>query len=344
MYGTIPNMEPVSNDLQETGTVLPSLPFKYERTSDPDIAQFSERRISPVRVVGGQENEPRSDEAILERVRKDREARDWFTEEYWRVKGEPHEQVEFEIDDKNITLYNWNNEASIDEQHIKRLESAILQLVSHFPNALDKIRYILIDDKNDRSAFGDSQKYPFNGEALPQWNAFRFLARGLSLEPHRISSATNIEGTFVHEASHLNQGDFEGEWVKKNKKWEYCIDHPEEWELRLPPDGEAKKWFNKQTGEMAPQSMFPLQPEECVTYYSKLSPDEDICESVVAYIYDPELLKRVSPDKFSILENKDAKRALPQVTAKKIPSDEIKLPEIKPETVYYYIREPEATS
>lgn len=83
----------------------------------------------------------------------------------------------------------------------------------------------------------------------------------------------------------------------------------------------------------------PLQSQECVTDYAKITIDEDVCESMVAYLYDPELLKRVSPTKYDILRRHDAKGEIPKVTVSRVPREEIKLPEVKPQTVKYFVRE-----
>lgn len=92
---------------------------------------------------------------------------------------------------------------------------------------------------------------------------------------------------------------------------------------------------------MSPQGLFPLQPDSCVNFYARQNMGEDIAESMVAYIYDPDFLKTISPEKFTILERHDANNPRQEVTAQRVPKDEIKLPEVKPELVYYYIKEPE---
>ncbi len=91
---------------------------------------------------------------------------------------------------------------------------------------------------------------------------------------------------------------------------------------------------------MALVGEYPLQPEECVTEYATHNIDDDVCESVVAYLFDPELLKRVSPTKYSIIESLDQGGLPSEVTATRVPKDQIKLPEIKPEVILYYIVEP----
>ncbi len=318
---------------------LPALPFKYERTLVPDQAAYREWRVSPVSIVGVP-NEPRTDQEIIEMIKREREGRDWFTSEYWRNKGIPEEQVEFQVNGQAITVYNWNKDKPFTDEHIQKAQRAFQELASRFPQITDQMRWILIDDKQEASAFGDPEKYPLNGYALRGWGAFRLLPRGMDLIPHRITKASNFEGTLVHESTHLIQQQFEPEWSDRFK-WDYCSDHEDEWEMRPTPDGTAKRWFDKKTGEMAPQAQFPLQPDQCITDYAKQNIGEDICDSIVAYVYDPNLLEGVSPDKSRIFQKHDAKQPLPITTSRRVTREEIELPEVKEETVYYFVQEPE---
>lgn len=335
METSIDPIEAISLKLEQP----PYLPFKYERTLVPDQATYKEWRVSPVSIVGIP-NRPRTDQEIIEMIKREREGKDWFTSEYWRKKGLPEEQIEFQLNGQAIIVYNWNKDELFTDEHIQKTQKTFQELASRFPQITDQIRWILIDDKQETSAFGDPEKYPYNGFAMREWGAFRLLPRGMKLTPHRVARASNFEGTLVHESTHLIQQQFEPEWGEKFK-WDYCYDHQDEWEVRPTPDGTTKRWFSKQTGEMSPQGQFPLQPDQCVTYYAKQSMGEDICDSIVAYIYDPDLLQGVSPDKSDIFQKHDAKRTLLRTTSRRIAKEEIKLPEIKEETVYYYIQEPE---
>lgn len=157
--------------------------------------------------------------------------------------------------------------------------------------------------------------------------------------PHRIQAVSNFEGTIAHETTHLIDNEFLAEW--ENFKWKDCMDFPNEWEVKKTPDGTKKRFFNRQTGEMSPQGKFPVQAEQCVTDYGKQTMREDIAESMVAYLFDPELLKKFSEKKYNILQNHDANKTTLEILVNKIPKDQIKLPEIKPEIVYYYIQEPD---
>ena len=330
-------LEPNELSANEPKEQIPPLPYTYVRTEDPNQAQFTEVRVIPSDV--GKKKELKTDTQVIESVKSKKESKEWYFYEYWRKKGVPKEQLELQVGEKQITIYNFSQEKPFTEEHIDRAQRVFEELASRFPQLVDQIRWVLIDDIAHASAFGDPEKYPFNGDAMREWHAFRLLPRGMKLTPHRVQATSNFEGTFAHELTHLIDSDFEHEWGGKFK-WAYCIDYPDDWERKPPPDGLDQRFFNKQTGEMYPQGQFPLQPDQCITYYAKLSMEEDICESMVAYIYDPELLKKVSPDKFDILSKHDVKQPKPQVSIKRIPREEIRLPEVKPETVYYYIKEP----
>lgn len=223
-------MEIATNDLgSKTATKeqLPPLPFKYERTHAPEQAAYRERRVS-LMSFEGVPNEPKTDQEIIEMIKRKREEKDWFTSEDWRGKGLPEEQIEFQVNGKSITVYNWNKEKPFTDEHIQRAQKAFQELASRFPQITDQIRWVLIDNKQEASAFGDPEKYPVNGHVMRGRGAFQLLPRGMELMPHRVAKASNFEGTFVHESTHLIEQEFKPEW-KQQFKWEQCIDHKDEW-------------------------------------------------------------------------------------------------------------------
>lgn len=329
--------QPTSPDIINVKTTLPPLPFVYERTNNPGQADYKEWRVSPV-IIGGRRDKPRTDEEIAERVKEQRKDREWFTSDYWREKGIPVEQIEFTINGRRVAIYNYCEEKLFTDGHVTGMTRVFEEFASRFPQILQQISWVLINNNQLPSAFGDPDKYPTNGMANPyDRREFRLFPRGMELFPFRIPSVSNFEGVLTHELTHLIQDEFQEEWLEKFQ-WQFCIDHPD-WEWKTTPDGASTRLFHKKTGEMAPNSAFPLQPDSCVTDYAKIDWNEDVCESMVAYIYDPKLLKRIAPDKFDILQNHDARRPKPNISAQRVPKDQIKLPEIKQETVYYYIEE-----
>ncbi len=326
--------EIIESEDSENKEKLPPLPFEYEKTDDPKKADYREWRVSPV-VIGKEENQPKSDKEIIESIKRQHEAREWYTSGYWREKGLPLEQLDITIDNHPITIYNYNGERPLTEVHVTKAVSSLERVARSFPRILDKIRWILVENKQPPSLLGEENIYPTNGKAMEEKKAFYFTPRGMELTPHRIEKASNFEGTLVHELGHLIQDELEEEWSKEFG-WEYCWEDEERWEIKQTESGQ-QRFFNKETGEIAPHGQYPLQPDQCVTGYARQNMAEDICESLVAYFFDPERLKEISPQKFAILERYNAGRDEIEVLMAK--RREVELPEIKPQTITYYVEE-----
>ncbi|MFA4827140.1 MAG: hypothetical protein WC596_02705 [Candidatus Shapirobacteria bacterium] len=319
--------------------LLPPLPFTYQRTENPDTAEYQEYRISPIHFHSAPKNEPYTDEQIVDTIRQKKINASWFTSEYWRQKGTPQEQIEITVNNQPITIYNYNSEKPLTDEHLKQAQNVFQEMTSRFPQSVAQLRWILIDNVQEPSTYGDPENYPLHGYALERWKAFKFYPKGMEVSPFRIPATSKFSGVFTHELTHLIQSKFLPEW-DNNFQWERSQDHQDQWELRPTPDGTTRKWFNKLTDEMSPQGEYPLQPEQCVTHYSQINSAEDLCESMVAYIFDPEYLKTTSPKKYEILSRHDVKQEKPEVLIRRIHKGEISLPKIEPQTVLYYIQEP----
>lgn len=321
--------------------ILPSLPFTYLKTEDVSKATFTKPRIPPlIKVEDKTESSliAKTDQEILSEIKKENESKNWFTQEYWRKKGMPLEQIEFKIGGQEITLYNYDEEAFTDN-HLKQTEETMKKFFTKFPQAFGKIRWIIIDDKQSPSYFGDEEKYPYNGETEKSLKLLRLYPRALKSIQHRIPSVSNLKGTLTHELAHLVNDQIASEW-NKHFLWKSCRDFPNDWQERPTSDWTGKKFFNRYTGEMSPWGEIPMQPEQCVTEYAKGNVREDIADSVVAFLHDPQLLKMTSPEKFNILEKKSSNKPKEEVSAQRISEEKISLPEIKPTTFYYFIEEP----
>ncbi|MBU6389018.1 hypothetical protein KGQ71_00725 [Patescibacteria group bacterium] len=334
-----PPPAPLAGQAEQLTEYEQSLPYRYERTYNREEAEFVEHRMPMIRIVG-EGTLPRTDEDILNFIRQQKEMQNWFTMDYWRKKGKPEEQVELNVDGQNISVFNYCKKTPLTEEHIAQLERVYGRLAQHFPEALRNIRYFLINNVQTPSLLGDPERYPTNGSAMARLQAFQLFPRGTGLMPHRIQAASNFEGTVAHETTHLIQEKFDKPWSERYR-WEQCMNFPDEWEMRDSPDGTRKVFYNKSTGEMAPQFEFPLQPEECVTEYAKLNMHEDICESMVAYLCDPDRLRLVSPGKYEILERLDQKRESVTVASEVVPKEQVNIPRPEPTTIKYYIVEPE---
>lgn len=318
---------------------LPELPFTFQRVYNPKDADYSLWRVDRVR-SSDQENKPKTDETIVEEVRAKHKVKEWFTEHYWRDKGLPAEQIEFDINGFAVTIYNFNAEKPFSDEHLAQATRVFQDLTARFPDFLNKIRYVLLDDVQPESLSGDNDLYPTNGITMREYRAIKLMPRAMETFPHRIPSASNFEGTLLHELGHLIQPELEEAW-KEKFQWAYCSDHEDEWELREVAKGK-KRWFNRTTGIMSPTSQYPLQPSQCVTDYARGNIAEDICDSIVAYFFKPKRLRDLAPEKYAILESLDRKQDVTvEVSTRRVNKEEISLPEIKPETIRYFINEPE---
>ncbi|MBI3620262.1 hypothetical protein HY214_03925 [Candidatus Roizmanbacteria bacterium] len=195
-----------------TNAVLPPLPFTYIKTDDRSRAQ-----IRDVGALFQAENEPqrvRTEEEILAGVRRKKEGQNWYTDEYWRKKGTPQEQIDIYLNGRTITVYNYNKETPFTDEHLARAIGVFQKIAASFPQILDKIQWVLIDDMAEPSLFGDPEKYPANGKFMEQQKAFKMYPRGMSFAPHRISAVSNFEGTLGHELAHSLEGEFKVEWNK----------------------------------------------------------------------------------------------------------------------------------
>src|SRR3989338_6661047 len=114
------------------------LPFTYVRTKHEQIAAYTvwRKRL----VIEGKPKLLKTDEEIVETVKGQRENKDWYTDEYWRSKGKPSEQIEIKINGNKITIYNWNKEKPFTDEHILLTQKVFREIVSRFPQILKKIR------------------------------------------------------------------------------------------------------------------------------------------------------------------------------------------------------------
>ncbi|HOR01818.1 MAG TPA: hypothetical protein PKZ92_00990 [Candidatus Woesebacteria bacterium] len=323
-------------DTERESQIPLSLPFSYIRVNDPAEAMVSEKRIS--RNIFSGVVLPKTDEEILSKIKSHMERREWFMANEWREKGQPDEQISICVGNKAIELYNYNK-ASLTDEHLAVLQRVFTQFGSHFPQLLDRLNYILIDNKQPESIWGDEDKYPLNGLAMKEWQVFKFSPRGVNTAiPHRLQFVSNFEGTGAHELTHFIEDLFSSAW-QENFKWGYCMDNTERFKFKEVSPGK-KQWCDKNTDQTFPSGKFPFEDYGFVSFYAQLNQSEDICESMVAYLYAPEWLQQISSKKYNIFKNIDANLQSPEVSVTRVDKDKIKLPEIKPEIITYYIEEP----
>jgi len=213
--------------------------------------------------------------------------------------------------------------------------------VLKLPIALDKLSYILIKSGVRNSAWGDDSRFPNNGTAFDLEKMLNLSERALELSPHRVQAATNWEGTIVHETGHLIEKFFKKD--SNEYKWPIwdvnCENNPERFVKRKSPDGTKDQYYDLINGLYVPSGRLPSDPNQFVTDYARLNESEDFCDSLVAYLFDPDQLKKVAVGKFKRFEAQDSGNTKkPLIETNRVPSNLICLP-TQPAPLKYFIVE-----
>ena len=190
----------------------------------------------------------------------------------------PKEQVNIEIGDHKIALYNFNE--LLEGRHFEELKKAIEDFseVNKSGEYLKDFKYILINDKREINSRTDEELYGLN--SVYQDSVIKVNPRATESDKFRIEGVSAFEATIIHELSHLITADFVNKWAQKFN-WH---------ELKEPKKlvGDAYAYFESDN------------PERCISDYAKISPTEDVCESMVAALRKPELL---DPEKLQFIRD-----------------------------------------
>ena len=260
-------------------------------------------------------NEPK--EKSEEKLRQELIRENWWFQPEWREKNIPKEQVEITIGDKKLNIYNFAEPLTIE--HLEKLERVIKES-SQIKNGelLDRVKYILINDARKKSPYVENEEQ--NGFTYPNAQTIELNPPAIEFTPHRIKKVSNFEGTLIHEFSH-NIVDTDVELFNKwNEKfgWE-IIEQP----IEKFPGGDPICYENE-------------HPERCVSQYARLSPDEDIAESIVAALRDPKVL---DPERLQFLKETlrldkiDVVKA-PEINIQRRSGKDIKLPQLESPVKY----------
>ncbi len=196
---------------------------------------------------------------------------------------EPKEHWQLSDGEHSIDVLNYCDEVAVSEAQLELITFALADYQYHFPEAVTKINAITVSDRLPKSSYGNEAKFPKLADS--------FIDQGMiALTPHAINAAEYHNGqlkiseplvaTIAHELTHFVTDEFEEDWKSRaGTKWEYLQD------------------------ENGVRELVPVVGgERCVTDYARKSPEEDICESVVAFMYDPESLRKTSNVKFKIVQ------------------------------------------
>lgn len=287
----------------------------------------------------------RSDEEIREEVAKKHWSAQWYLDEYWAKKENPLEVIEVVVDEKPIQIYNFNKNQPLSENHINEVQLVFQKIISKFPGSLNNLTSILIDDHQVESAFGDDENYPLNGRALwASYGVIHLYPNSLRQVSFRVPGVgSNLVGVLAHEIGHFiyNKGvEMGSDWNKNFKRIK--VGDLDGWILSTISSQNYQYYRNERTGEII-EGDYPEDPEECVSNYAKINPEEDFCDSLVAFIFNRELLHAVSPLKEELLVRLSSEALRPTIRARRLEYEEAKKPTTDSlGTVWYYVREPES--
>lgn len=213
-------------------------------------------------------NEPL--ETIIPQVKYYLAHEHWWLQEYWFSKGPPTEQfdVTLPVPNGSLTIYVYGD--ALTQQHLDVITATLGLFEQISPGILlSKIDYLVFDDQDFQNPYSGEA---VNGEAGRRDGMMWISRHGRLFCPHRIQTVSNFEGTLIHECAHrvTEDGDFEQKW-RQEFSWRSVSP------ARQLPGGDVCRFIND-------------EPHRCVTDYAALTPDDDIAESFVASIKDPDLL------------------------------------------------------
>ncbi|TRZ77274.1 hypothetical protein D4R87_03090 [bacterium] len=256
------------------------------------------------------DNDDEEIDTIENKVRSKLQTENWWLQDYWKEKGLPHEQIIIETSVGNLEIFNFGD--SLEQRHFDELQQIVKVLATINKGELLKaIKYLLIDNVQ---LLNPNSGEETNGKSTGSYNTrtLKLYPRGIKFMQHRIPTASNFSGTLIHEFTHTITDNFKNEWIKEFG-WH---------ELKEP----KLLHDNRQYYETE-------NPQNCVSDYALYSPDEDICESMVAYITH---FEKLDPHKKEFLESRlpmsDANEDKIKISRRL--NEEIELPKV-PEPVKY---------
>lgn len=163
---------------------------------------------------------------------------------------------------------------SINDQDLIRIASNLSEISSFSLNTTRAFpkNIVILPNRDDKTY---ANTIP-NGQYVYLLDTLFLYQRAFDEPNHRIPGVNNLKGTLAHETGHFHTygyGSFALQWIQ------------------------AGNW------RRAPKIFYTTSPEKCVNDYAKLSPDEDIAESFVAYLFQPDLLKTIAPQKMTLFNN-----------------------------------------
>ena len=218
----------------------------------------------PVTVYSGDSQE-KIEENLIEILKKER----WFLKEYWRNK-KTQEVIEIHCGEKSIEIFNFGKE--LEDWQVEEITNAIRNYnTTKDYNVFGKVHYILVDNEQP---INPRTNQPMNGYGeLGIGEAIILYPSALEQKDHRVPKVSNLEGTVIHELSHTIAVDtLIDDWRKIFG-----------WTKLEKPEKLAGGFYQTEKSSNL---------ERCITDYAQTAADEDICESMVGALKNPDALDK----------------------------------------------------
>ena len=205
-----------------------------------------------------------SQEAVEARLTETLTRDRWYLQDKWRSK-KIREQISIHIDGISLEIFNFSKE--LEAHQLEEMQNALRDYVSlKDNNVFQEVHSVVIDNEQPLN--------PHTGNPMNGWGgkdgAIKLFPVAFAGVPHRVADVSNLEGAVIHELSHSLGTDFENAW-RKEFEWK-SLDTP-----KALPGGSF-------------QYEEVLEPNRCVTEYARVSAAEDVCDSMVAALRNPEAL------------------------------------------------------
>jgi len=279
--------------------------LKYESLEDIELQEVKED--DPDFGSALEINVPEDSKTDIEaEVRNKLKTENWWLQEEWQEKGAPGEQIDIQTGKHKIILYNFGE--PLQEQHLEELKRALEDISKVSNKLLTTIKYILI---NNVSKFNPQSGENFRGYSEGEMSAIQVYPEGRELMPYgRIEGVSNFDAIIIHECSHNIRKidlDFVNKW--RENFWVFIEDFDKK--RKMSGSDEYRLDYD------------PINPDRCVSEYAKSSPDEDICESIVAALRAPAVL---DPKKLQFIKSGLLKEEKPSEKIVLQKRDKIELP------------------
>lgn len=238
----------------------------------------------------------------------------WWMRDTWVEKGLPKEEFLLADGEHQVTLFNYGD--PLERRHLDEVMS-VLGLFSAIRNGkvFERVSYIVVDNVN---LMNEKSGELSNGHGPTDDNKITLYPNALASIRNRVTDkASNLEGTLTHELTHgLNDVYLDIEGSVTEKYIEVAWMKIGNWTIgdkpRILPGGGIS-------------AEVTTDPDRCVTVYAQSDSGEDMCDSMVATLFDPEVLDE---DKLYFLQTHFSPdlNKVSQWVVQQVPADQIKLP------------------